>query len=77
MKMIENDYKIPPAWIPQLTKPMLEKFQIPPITAQEETVRVLDNFDKLVNSISKGLSVEIKARRKQYKYYRNKLLHNT
>ncbi len=35
------------------------KFQIPPITTQEETVRVLDKFDKLVNSISKGLPVEI------------------
>ncbi len=41
------------------------KFQIPfPITTQEKTVRVLDKFDKLVNSISKGLPVEIKARRK-------------
>jgi type I restriction enzyme S subunit len=34
----------------------------------------LDKFDKLVNDISEGLPAEIKARQKQYEYYRGKLL---
>lgn len=29
MKTIENDYKVPPAGIPQLTKPMIENVKIP------------------------------------------------
>ena len=33
-----------------------------------------DRFDKLVNSITDGIPAEIEARRKQYEYYRNKLL---
>lgn len=54
----------------------LEKFQIPipPLAEQERIVGVLDKFDKLVNDISEGLPAEIKARRKQYEYYRGKLL---
>jgi type I restriction enzyme S subunit len=34
----------------------------------------LDKFDALVNDISIGLPAEIEARRKQYEYYREKLL---
>ena len=41
---------------------------------QERIVTILDKFDKLVNDISEGLPAEIEARRKQYEYYRNKLL---
>ena len=37
-------------------------------------MRVLDRFDALVNDISCGLPAEIDARRKQYEYYRDKLL---
>lgn len=47
---------------------------IPPLAEQERIVGVLDKFDKLVNDISEGLPAEIKARRKQYEYYRGKLL---
>ena len=54
----------------------LEKFQIPipPLAEQERIVGILDKFDKLVNDISEGLPAEIKARKKQYEYYRGKLL---
>ena len=41
---------------------------------QQRIVSILDNFDKLINDISEGLPAEIEARRKQYEYYRNKLL---
>jgi hypothetical protein len=34
----------------------------------------LDKFEKLVNDISTGLPAELKMRRQQYEYYRNKLL---
>jgi len=37
-------------------------------------VAILDRFDTLVNDIANGLPAEIVARRKQYEYYRDKLL---
>ena len=43
---------------------------VPPLEVQREIVRVLDNFTFL----SAELSAELSARRKQYEYYRNKLL---
>ena len=47
---------------------------LPPLSEQERIVATLDKFDALVNDISQGLPAEIEARRKQYEYYRNKLL---
>jgi len=47
---------------------------IPPLSEQELIVEILDKFDALVNDISVGLPAEIQARRKQYEYYRGKLL---
>ena len=47
---------------------------IPPIEEQKRIVSILDRFDKLCNDISEGLPAEIEARRKQYEYYRDKLL---
>ena len=43
---------------------------IPPIPVQEEIVRILDNFTKL----EAELEAELEARKKQYEYYRDKLL---
>lgn len=50
------------------------KISLPLLQEQERIVNILDKFDKLVNDISEGLPAEIEARRKQYEYYRNKLL---
>ncbi len=50
------------------------KIPIPPLSEQNRIVTILDKFDKLVNDISVGLPAEIEARRKQYEYYRGKLL---
>ena len=47
---------------------------IPSLEEQERIVKTLDKFDKLINDISEGIPAEIEARRKQYEYYRNKLL---
>ena len=50
------------------------KIPIPPMEEQVRIVDILDKFDALVNDISVGLPAEIEARRKQYEYYREKLL---
>jgi type I restriction enzyme S subunit len=62
--------------IPSLTVPMLEKINIPlpPLPVQEEIVSILDRFETLVNDLRSGLPAEIALRRKQYEYYRDRLL---
>lgn len=54
----------------------LSKFEIsiPSIEEQQNIVNILDKFEKLCNDISEGLPAEIEARKKQYEYYRDKLL---
>ena len=69
-------YDVPKSGIPQLTSPMMQKVlvPIPPIKEQARIVSILDRFDALCNDITQGLPAEIEARRKQYEYYRDKLL---
>ena len=50
------------------------KFWLPPLAEQERIVKILDRFESLCNDISAGLPAEIKMRRKQYEFYRDKLL---
>lgn len=47
---------------------------IPPLPEQRRIVAILDHFETLVNDLSIGLPAELEARRKQYEYYRDKLL---
>lgn len=47
---------------------------VPPLAEQQRIVDILDKFDALVNDLTSGLPAEIEARRKQYEYYRDKLL---
>ena len=60
------------ATVTSIRKPMIEKFEIPlpPITIQEKIVEILDKF----TSLEAELEAELEARRKQYEYYREKLL---
>ena len=64
------------AKMPRGNKDAILKYRIPipPIAEQERIVAILDKFDALVNHISVGLPAELNVRRKQYEYYRNKLL---
>lgn len=50
------------------------KIPVPPLEEQERIVSILDHFDTLCNNIFKGLPAEIDSRKKQYEYYRDKLL---
>ena len=47
---------------------------VPPLSEQRRIVAILDRFDALCHDISAGLPAEIAARKKQYAYYRDKLL---
>ena len=64
------------ASIPRLSREVLEKLEIPflPIEIQNRLVSVLDKFDIICSDLNIGLPAEIKARQKQYEYYRDKLL---
>lgn len=50
------------------------KIPLPSLEEQRRIVNILDKFDTLTNSITEGLPKEIELRRKQYEYYREKLL---
>ncbi len=62
--------------IPALNKSNLEKLEVhlPGMVEQRRIAHSLDHFDALVNDLSIGLPAELAARRKQYEYYRDKLL---
>jgi restriction endonuclease S subunit len=64
------------ASVPRLSKTVLEKLiiPIPSLEEQERIVTILDKFDILTTSISEGLPKEIELRKKQYEYYRDRLL---
>ena len=47
---------------------------LPPQAEQDRIVSILDKFDIITADLTKGLPAEIEARKKQYEYYRDKLL---
>lgn len=61
---------------PKLNQKNLNSIPIllPEISSQKRIVSILDRFDSLCNDITSGLPAEIEARKKQYEYYRDKLL---
>ncbi|MFL0171134.1 restriction endonuclease subunit S [Tenacibaculum maritimum] len=83
MKTIEKSYKVPPAGIPQLTKPMIKDVLFPilcpdnpekSLKIQKEIVRILDTFTALTTALTTELTTELTARKKQFEYYREQLL---
>lgn len=50
------------------------KIPVPSYEEQKKVADILDSFHHLVNDISEGIPAEIEARKKQYEYYRDKLL---
>lgn len=61
---------------PKLNQANLNRIPFPalPIIEQAKIVAILDQFDALVNDLSIGLPAELKSRRRQYEYYRDRLL---
>lgn len=57
--------------VPYITLPMLQKFSVPvpPLEVQCEIIHILDDFTLL----SAELSAELKARQKQYNFYKDKI----
>jgi len=64
------------AKMPRGDKALTMKFEfpLPSLEVQKQIVSILDRFDALVNNLKSGLPAEIALRRKQYEYYRDKLL---
>jgi len=62
--------------LPQISLPITEDFEIPlpPLAVQEEIVRILDTFTELETELKANLETELEDRKKQYEYYRDKLL---
>lgn len=59
-----------------VSRPRLLKVRVPLLTSnrQAEIAETLDSFEALANNLSYGLPAELAARRKQYEYYRDRLL---
>jgi type I restriction enzyme S subunit len=68
--------KISKGSVPHLKVADLMNIEIPlpPLAEQERIVAILDRFDSLCNSLTEGLPAEIALRKKQYEYYRDRLL---
>ena len=47
---------------------------VPPLPVQSEIIRILDDFTELTTQLQEQLAKELTARKKQYEYYRDKLL---
>jgi len=50
------------------------RIPVPPLEVQREIVKLLDAFTKLETELEAALQAELRARRQQYKYYRDALL---
>ncbi|WQV49501.1 restriction endonuclease subunit S [Helicobacter pylori] len=62
--------------LPQLSVSDTDEYEVPvpPLEIQQEIVKILDQFLALTTDLQAGIPAEIKARKKQYEYYREKLL---
>ena len=74
MKSIMN--KVAGGTVQSIPMKELKKIEIPipPLEEQRRIVSILDRFETLTTDLQSGLPAEIAARRKQYEYYRERLL---
>ena len=49
---------------------------VPPLEIQREIVRILDNFTELTAELTEKLIAELAARKKQFEYYRDRLIND-
>ncbi len=68
--------KVRKASVPRLSRDDVEKIEVllPPTEIQNKIVKILDRFQELLSDTKGLLPLEIEQRRKQYEYYREKLL---
>ena len=61
---------------PLVTASQMKQISIPlpPLSVQHCIAETLDKFEALTSDLQSGLPAEIEARRKQYEYYRDRLL---
>lgn len=77
--MSKKDYllsQVRKASIPRLSPSVIKDLEIPipSIAEQQRIVDILDRFDSLTNDLTVGLPAEIEKRKRQYGFYRDKLL---
>ena len=72
IKELSNYYRGSGIKHPNMASVLDMKIAVPPLEVQHEIVHILDDFTLL----SAELSAELKARKEQYEYYRDKLLKN-
>lgn len=73
-KDIEKFYRGSGIKHPDMSKVLELTIPVPPLEKQKEIVEKLDKFNDMCNEISDGLPLEIELRKKQYEFYRDKLL---
>ena len=73
-KWIENQYRGSNVKHPNMAEILELKIPIPSFKKQQKIVEILDKFSNIINNLENGIPKEIELRKKQYLYWRNKLL---
>ena len=70
------DSRVRKASIPRISREAIGNILIPvpSMEVQKKIVHILDRFESICTDLNTGLPAEIEARRKQYEYYRDRLL---
>ena len=61
---------------PEMKKILMMKIPIPPMKIQNEIVKILDKFNELESDLKDILERELKARKVQYEFWREKLFNS-